>query len=68
MITVWPDGSEAPEINRRRLKGAALAAVPMLSPYPGLDQPLSVQSWGHRLKTGGTTSAGVPHAHVHATS
>lgn len=22
----------------------------MLSPYPGLDQPLSLQSWGHQLK------------------
>lgn len=22
----------------------------MLSPYPGLDRPVSVQSWGHRLK------------------
>ncbi len=22
----------------------------MLSPYPGLDQPISVQSWGHQLK------------------
>jgi hypothetical protein len=22
----------------------------MLSPYPGLDQPISLQSWGHQLK------------------
>lgn len=42
-----------------RIGGAALAALrrrvvgqpyTMLSPYPRLDRPLSVQSWGHRLK------------------
>jgi hypothetical protein len=22
----------------------------MMSPYPGLDQPISLQSWGHELK------------------
>ena len=22
----------------------------LLSPYPGLDQPISLQSWGHQLK------------------
>jgi hypothetical protein len=22
----------------------------MLSPYPGLDRPISLQSWGHQLK------------------
>ena len=24
----------------------------MMSPYPGLDQPISLQSWGHQLKLG----------------
>src|SRR4051794_7328951 len=25
----------------------------MMSPYPGLDQPVALQSWGHELKVGG---------------
>ncbi len=42
-----------------RVRGGALAALAqkvdgqpymMLSPYPKLDKPLSVQSWGHQLK------------------
>lgn len=42
-----------------RVRGRALAALAakvdgqpylMLSPYPGLDRPVSVQSWGHQLK------------------
>ncbi|WP_414637893.1 DUF3105 domain-containing protein [Actinophytocola sp.] len=41
------------------VRGAGLAALTrrvdgqpylMLSPYPGLDQPISLQSWGHQLK------------------
>lgn len=43
----------------RRVRGAALNMLAakvdgqpylMLSPYPGLDVPVSVQSWGHQLK------------------
>lgn len=42
-----------------RISGAALQALEarvrnqpytMLSPYPGLDRPISLQSWGHQLK------------------
>ena len=42
-----------------RISGAALDTLrskvagvdyTMLSPYPGLDQPISLQSWGHQLK------------------
>jgi len=42
-----------------RIAGDALAALErlvtgqpylLLSPYPGLDRPLSLQSWGHQLK------------------
>jgi hypothetical protein len=32
---------------RRRVAGQPYA---MMSPYPGLDQPISLQSWGHQLK------------------
>ncbi|MBA2323423.1 MAG: DUF3105 domain-containing protein [Pseudonocardiales bacterium] len=32
---------------RRRVDGEQYT---MLSPYPGLDQPISLQSWGHQLK------------------
>jgi hypothetical protein len=43
----------------KRVAGEALQALAakvdgqpylMLSPYPGLDKPISVQSWGHQLK------------------
>jgi hypothetical protein len=27
----------------------------MMSPYPGLDQAVSIQSWGYQLKTGDAT-------------
>jgi hypothetical protein len=42
-----------------KVKGAALETLRgkvegqpymMMSPYPGLDQPISLQSWGHQLK------------------
>ncbi len=42
-----------------RISGGALATLTakvqgtqymMISPYPGLDQPISLQSWGHQLK------------------
>jgi len=45
--------------NPDEVKGAALETLTgkvqgqpylMLSPYPGLDQPISLQSWGHQLK------------------
>jgi hypothetical protein len=32
---------------KARVKGQAYT---MLSPYPGLDRPISLQSWGHQLK------------------
>jgi hypothetical protein len=38
------DGLEA---LRKRVDGQPYS---MLSPYPGLDQPISLQSWGHQLK------------------
>ena len=43
-------------INRLAPKGVNLYAkvegqnYTMMSPYPGLDQPVSLQSWGHQLK------------------
>ncbi len=45
--------------NPEQVSGQALASLRervegqsylMLSPYPGLDSPISLQSWGHRLK------------------
>jgi hypothetical protein len=45
--------------NPQQVSGAALDALKvrvngkpytMLSPYPGLDKPISLQSWGHQLK------------------
>lgn len=34
---------------RERVEGESYL---MLSPYPGLDSPISLQSWGHQLKVG----------------
>jgi hypothetical protein len=45
--------------NPQQITGAALEALKvrvdgkpytMMSPYPGLDKPISLQSWGHQLK------------------
>ncbi len=45
--------------NPAQITGAAVATLAakvtnqpytMMSPYPGLDQPISLQSWGHQLK------------------
>jgi hypothetical protein len=38
---------DALEALRRRVVGQPYT---MMSPYPGLDQPISLQSWGHQLK------------------
>jgi hypothetical protein len=52
--------------NPDQVSGAALDSLKarvenkpytMISPYPGLDQPISLQTWGHQLKVG---SAGDP--------
>ncbi len=48
--------------NPDKIKGGALDSLAarvdgqpylMLSPYPGLDKPISLQSWGHQLKVTG---------------
>jgi hypothetical protein len=50
--------------NPEQVSGAALDTLrqkvvgqqfTMLSPYPGLDRPISVQSWGHQLKLDSAT-------------
>jgi Protein of unknown function (DUF3105) len=50
--------------NPDEIKGGALNTLKskvegqpymMLSPYPGLDKPISLQSWGHRLKLDSAT-------------
>jgi hypothetical protein len=55
-----------------QVTGDALAALTkkvkgqpytVMSPYPGLDKPLSLQSWGHRLKL--TDPADPPRRPVH---
>lgn len=38
---------DALELLKNRVKGEPFM---MLSPYPGLDSPISLQSWGHQLK------------------
>jgi hypothetical protein len=50
---VWiaynPDKVDQPSVDRlkARVEGKPYT---MLSPYPGLDSPISMQSWGHQLK------------------
>ncbi|WP_033288511.1 DUF3105 domain-containing protein [Amycolatopsis jejuensis] len=51
--TVWiaynPDRIKGDQVDQlaKRVTGKTYM---MLSPYPGLDKPISVQSWGHQLK------------------
>ncbi|MGH8967253.1 MAG: DUF3105 domain-containing protein, partial [Actinomycetes bacterium] len=51
--TVWiaynPDQVTGPALDtlRRKVEGQTYM---VLSPFPGLDQPISLQSWGHQLK------------------
>nr|WP_291416161.1 DUF3105 domain-containing protein [Actinophytocola sp.] len=51
--TVWvaydPEAVEGDDLDAlaRRVDGEPFL---MLSPYPGLDRPISLQSWGHQLK------------------
>lgn len=51
--TVWiaynPTEVSADAINTLKLKVAGKPYT-MMSPYPGLDKPISLQSWGHQLK------------------
>lgn len=48
-VTYNPDELDSDEIARLagRVDGVDYT---LMSPYPGLDQPISVQSWGHQLK------------------
>jgi hypothetical protein len=56
--------------NPDKIKGAALTTLKtkvegqpylMLSPYPGLDKPISLQSWGHQLKVDKVDDARIQH-------
>jgi hypothetical protein len=51
--TVWiaynPDQVTGPALDTLRSKAEGQPYT-VLSPYPGLDQPISLQSWGHQLK------------------
>jgi hypothetical protein len=50
---VWiaynPDQVTGPALETLRSKAEGQPYM-MMSPYPGLDQPISLQSWGHQLK------------------
>lgn len=50
---VWiaynPDKVQGPDLDKLRAKVEGQLFT-MLSPYPGLDRPISLQSWGHQLK------------------
>ncbi|WP_207844181.1 DUF3105 domain-containing protein [Williamsia soli] len=48
-ITYNPDDLDSDEVAQltERVEGADYT---LMSPYPGLDHPVSVQSWGHQLK------------------
>jgi hypothetical protein len=51
--TVWiaynPDKVQGADLDALKLKVDGKPFM-MLSPYPGLDHPVSLQSWGHQLK------------------
>ncbi|MFC0544010.1 DUF3105 domain-containing protein [Kutzneria chonburiensis] len=51
--TVWiaynPDKVKGADLDKLKLKVQGKQFM-MLSPYPGLDKPISLQSWGHQLK------------------
>jgi hypothetical protein len=51
--TVWiaynPDKIKGADLDKLKLKVQGKQFM-MLSPYPGLDKPISLQSWGHQLK------------------
>jgi hypothetical protein len=56
--------------NPERITGSALQSLKervqgnnylMLSPYPGLDAPISLQSWGHQLKLTDPTDKRIDH-------
>ena len=59
MVHALEHGSVWIAYNPDQVKGDALATLTakvqgrpysMISPYPGLDKPISLQSWGHQLK------------------
>ncbi|HEV7650623.1 MAG TPA: DUF3105 domain-containing protein [Actinophytocola sp.] len=59
MVHALEHGSVWIAYNPDKIKGGALDTLKkkvdgqpymMLSPYPGLDKPISLQSWGHQLK------------------
>jgi len=59
MVHALEHGSVWIAYNPDKIKGGALNTLKqkvdgqpymMLSPYPGLDKPISLQSWGHQLK------------------
>jgi hypothetical protein len=56
--TVWiaynPDKIKGPDLDTLKLKVTGKQNM-MLSPYPGLDKPVSLQSWGHQLKLDSVT-------------
>lgn len=55
---VWiaynPDQIKGPALDTLKAKVTGQQYL-MLSPYPGLDQPISLQSWGHQLKLASET-------------
>jgi hypothetical protein len=59
MVHALEHGSVWIAYNPDKIKGKALATLKakvegqpymLMSPYPGLDKPISMQSWGHQLK------------------
>jgi len=56
--TVWiaynPDKIKGDDLNTLKLKVTGKQFM-MLSPYPGLDKAVSLQSWGHQLKVDSAT-------------
>ena len=48
-ITYNPDKVTGPDLDALKAKVEG-QAFEMLSPYPGQDSPISLQSWGHQLK------------------
>ncbi|WP_394620054.1 DUF3105 domain-containing protein [Lentzea sp. JNUCC 0626] len=46
-----PDQITGPALDKLKSKVEGIPYT-MLSPYPGLDQPISLQTWGHQLKLG----------------
>jgi hypothetical protein len=48
-VTYNPDKVKGPDLDKLKAKVTGQDFIAM-SPYPGLDKPFSLQSWGHQLK------------------